>query len=95
MSPKCGFGVAMLPIAHYKSTGRMLGTLRFQNGQFGRTFSAASFAMFQNWGGHASGRRMLHFRVSARRICFILKTGYDRAKVPPYNGNDPRPTLVV
>ena len=24
-----------------------------------------------------------------------LDTEYDRAKVPPYNGNDPRPLMVV
>ena len=24
-----------------------------------------------------------------------IDTEYDRAKVPPYNGNDPRPPLVV
>ena len=25
----------------------------------------------------------------------FIDTEYDRAKVPPYNGNDPRPPLVV
>ena len=25
----------------------------------------------------------------------LIDTEYDRVKVPPYNGNDPRPTLVV
>ena len=25
----------------------------------------------------------------------LLGTEYDRAKVPPYNGNDPRPPLVL
>ena len=27
--------------------------------------------------------------------CLAIDTEYDRAKVPPYNGNDPRPPLVV
>ena len=32
---------------------------------------------------------------SLRKIREIIDTEYDRAKVPPYNGNDPRPPLVV
>ena len=32
-------------------------------------------------------------RNDQRDVCF--DTQYDRAKVPPYNGNDPRPPLVV
>ena len=36
-----------------------------------------------------------HSRLKALIIHASFDTEYDRAKVPPYNGNDPHPALVV
>ena len=45
----------------------------------------------------ALARRCIHKIIlsSSRLLPNYLDTEYDRAKVPPYNGNDPRPPLVV
>ena len=58
LTPKWGFGLAMLPVGALSS--RILGTRRFQNRHFGRISSTLYFTLFQTLGGHASARRVSH-----------------------------------
>ena len=37
----------------------------------------------------------LETRKLEKAVAVSVDTEYDRTKVPPYNGNDPRPLLVV
>ena len=55
-----------------------------------------------SWGGgwEELGKGLAGLGFQNFKDCFkprltFLNTEYDRAKVPPYNGNDPRPPLVV
>ena len=45
--------------------------------------------------GRRSQIASLQSQSQIPEISYDFDTEYDRAKVPPYNGNDPRPPLVV
>ena len=58
MTPKWGFGVAVLPVGALCFYHAHFGRTCFQNGHFGRISSTLYFTVFRSLGGHASARRV-------------------------------------
>ena len=71
MTPKWGFGVAMLPVGALCFYQAHFGRTCFQNSHFGRISSTLYFTVFRSLGGHASARRVSHEPCFRQAHCFV------------------------
>ena len=82
MTPKWGFGVAVLPVgascfyrAHWAHGA-------FQHGHFGRISSTLYFTVFRSLGGHTSARRVSHQPCCRQAHC-LMQAPLRFLPVPP------------
>ena len=71
MTPRWGFGVAMLPVGALCFYQAHFGRTCFQNGHFGRISSTQYFTVFRSLGGHASARRVSQEPCFRQAHCFV------------------------